>query len=309
MYNKTFKTLEEQIKILEEKGLVISDLEKTKDILIRENYFFLVGYRHVFMKNNQKDRYVENATFEELYAVFYFDRYFRNILFKNLLIVENNMKSIFSYQLSKRYGYKEEDYLKPESFTSDPKRLNQINDVIYKMKRQIRNNCLKHSATAHYSNKYGFIPLWILVKVLSFGMIADLYYILKKADKESIANYYKLDIQTVEKYLSMLSNYRNLCAHEDIVYDNKTEKIIPDNKYHSLLNIKIEDGEYIYGKNDIFSVILMLKSFLSKDEFILMINEISYEINNLDVNLKSIKIEKILEKMGFVSNWKDIKNL
>lgn len=309
MDNKSFKTLVEQIDILEEKGLIINDLEYTKNILIRENYFFLVGYRHVFMEEKEKDRYIEGTTFEELYSVFCFDRHFRNILFKNLLIVENNMKSIFSYQLSKKYGYREDDYLKAESFTSDPKRSNQINDVINKMKRQIRNNCLKHTATAHYSNKYGYIPLWILVKVLSFGMIADLYYILKKEDKKSIAEYYKLEVETIEKYLSVLSNYRNLCAHEDIVYDNKTEKIIPNNKYHKLLNIKEENYEYINGKNDIFSVILMLKCLLSSDEFNLMINEISYEIDNLDSRIKSIKIEKILNKMGFVSNWKDIKSL
>jgi hypothetical protein len=42
---------------------------------------------------------------------------FRNIVFKNLLIIENNMKSIFSYQLSKNYGIKEKDYLRPNNFS------------------------------------------------------------------------------------------------------------------------------------------------------------------------------------------------
>lgn len=36
-----------------------------------------------------------------------FDRELRNILFKNLLIIENNIKSIMSYKLSVKYGYKE----------------------------------------------------------------------------------------------------------------------------------------------------------------------------------------------------------
>jgi abortive infection bacteriophage resistance protein len=46
---KVFKTLEEQIDIFVSKGLIISDVEKTKEILLRENYFFINGYRHKFL--------------------------------------------------------------------------------------------------------------------------------------------------------------------------------------------------------------------------------------------------------------------
>ena len=42
---KTFKTLDEQIKILQGKGLIISDPEETKDILLRENYFFVTNFK------------------------------------------------------------------------------------------------------------------------------------------------------------------------------------------------------------------------------------------------------------------------
>ena len=44
MANKIFKSIDEQIEILKSKGLVINDLDKTKDILFRENYFFISGY-------------------------------------------------------------------------------------------------------------------------------------------------------------------------------------------------------------------------------------------------------------------------
>ena len=37
--NKVFKTLDEQVDILRSKGLIVSDVEKTKEILLRENYF------------------------------------------------------------------------------------------------------------------------------------------------------------------------------------------------------------------------------------------------------------------------------
>ena len=60
------------------------------------------------------------------------------------------MKSIFSYQLSKEYGYKEKDYLKATNFSRCPEKQRQINDLIRKMKRQIRINGGQHQATMHY---------------------------------------------------------------------------------------------------------------------------------------------------------------
>ena len=51
MGKKIFKTLDEQITILKDRGLIINDIEKTKDILYRENYFFINGYRHLFERN------------------------------------------------------------------------------------------------------------------------------------------------------------------------------------------------------------------------------------------------------------------
>ena len=105
--DKKFKTLNEQIEILQNKGLIINDCEKAKEILLKENYFFLNGYRYVFVKSLKDKTYIPGVTFDELYSLFLFDRSFRNIIFKNLLIIENNLKSIISYQLSKKYGYKE----------------------------------------------------------------------------------------------------------------------------------------------------------------------------------------------------------
>ena len=41
MSAKVFKTIEEQIDILKSKGLIVEDYDKAKEILLRENYFFL----------------------------------------------------------------------------------------------------------------------------------------------------------------------------------------------------------------------------------------------------------------------------
>lgn len=304
--NKEFKKLDEQVEILRNKGLTISNPEYAMEVLFRENYFFLNGYRHLFMKSSTNRTYIKGATFEELYSLFLFDRAFRNILFKNILNIENNLKSIISYNLSLRYGYHEKDYLDHHNFTNNPERARQVADVLKKMKRQIKANASTHSATMHYVNSYGYIPLWVLVKVLSFGIIGELYAILKKEDQISISDIYDLDSETLNNYLVLLSNYRNLCAHEDIVFENKTQRVIADTKYHRLLKIDITNDEYIYGKNDVFALIIVMKQMLKYDEFKNLALEIGHIIANLKLNLKSISIEKVLDRMGFPNNWEEL---
>ena len=306
MKTKEFKTLDEQIEILKNRGLVINDIDKTEELLLRENYFFINGYRHIFMKNHKEDSFIPGTTFEELYAVFQFDRSFRNVLFKNLLIVENNLKSIIAYKLSKKYGIREKDYLKPSNFSQDIKKVRQVNDVLNKIKRQIKLNGRQHSATLHYISNYGYVPLWILVKLLSFGMINELYSILKPDDKLAIAEYYNLDVETLGIYIALLSNYRNLCAHEDIVYDHRTQKEIPDTRYHMELDVPTTNDEYIYGKDDIFAVVIMLKCMLTESDFTDFVNEVSYDLDLLDGRVNIIPQSKILDRMGFPSNWEEI---
>ena len=306
---KIFRTLDEQIDILKSKGLVILDEEKAKNILLRENYFFVSGYRHLFMKSNKDIAFLPGTTFEELYSMFVFDRRIRNIFFKNLLIVENNIKSLISYQLSKKYGYREKDYLNPNNFTKNPMKIRQVHDVLNKVKRQIRVNGKQHSATMHYITNYGYIPLWILVKVLSFGILSELYNILDESDQKDIASLYNLDTDTLGIYLTILSNYRNLCAHEDILYDHKTQKVIPDNKYHELLNIPRVDDEYIYGKNDLFSVVIIMRYMLTDGEFRDLKNELGFELDMLDGKTNVLPIKSFLDKFGFPENWRDIDTL
>jgi len=306
---KLFKTLDEQLDILKGKGLIIEDEALASEILLRENYFFINGYRILLMNSYSDKTFVVGSTFRELYSIFLFDRSIRNILFKNLLIVENQLKSVVSYQLSKKYGYRDKDYLNPKNFTSDKTKSRRVKDVIEKMKRQIRVNGAHHMATMHYINNYGYIPLWVLVKVLSFGMVCELYFILKPEDQVAIADIFKVDTSYLENFLPILSNYRNLCAHEDIVYEHRTEKSIYSTPYHERLGIPRMDDEYIYGKNDIFAVIIIMKYLLREDDFRLFMREFEYEVEKLDGIIDSVPVEKILDRMGFPSNYMDIVNL
>lgn len=309
MGKKIFKTIDEQIDILKSKGLVFTDINNASEVLVRENYFFLNGYRHLFLKSQNSSNFIDGTDFSEMYALFSFDRHLRNILFKNILIVENNVKSIYSYVISKNHGYKESTYLDASIFVKDPKKSKQIGDLIKKMKRQIRVNGKQHNATKHYIENYGYLPLWVVVKVLSFGIISELYSILKKDDQQEISSYFNVNVDELLVYLPVVSNYRNLCAHEDICYEHKSYTFIKPTKYHHYLNIPKIDDEYIYGLNDVFSLIIILKELLRESDFNLLIHEISYEVDVLEGKLKTINVSKVLDRMGFPPNYKEIVRL
>ena len=49
-----------------------------------------------------------------------------------------------------------------------------------------------------------------------------------------------------------------------------------------------------------------MKELLKKDDFVLMMNEISYELDILDGKINTIEMDKILNEMGFPLNYKEI---
>ena len=69
------------------------------------------------------------------------------------------------------------------------------------------------------------------------------------------------------------------------------------------------DDEYIYGKNDLFAVVIILKTMLTKDEFRDLMNQISYEIDILDGKVNIVPTSLILNKLGFPNNFREILNI
>ena len=52
--NKEFKNLDEQVEIFKSKNLIVDNPEYAKQVLLRENYFFLTGYRHLLVDEKTK---------------------------------------------------------------------------------------------------------------------------------------------------------------------------------------------------------------------------------------------------------------
>ena len=71
------------------------------------------------------------------------------------------------------------------------------------------------------------------------------------------------------KYLKVLTLYRNVCAHNERLFSYHTYIDIPDTLLHKKLGISKNGSKYIYGKNDLFSVVITFRYLLPKTDFLL----------------------------------------
>ena len=91
---KQFKTIDEQIKILESRGLIIDDREKAKQSLSNLNYYRLSGYTLTLRKN---DRFYKNVKFSEVMQIYNFDMELRAALMYLLESIEISMRTYIAY--------------------------------------------------------------------------------------------------------------------------------------------------------------------------------------------------------------------
>ena len=186
MSSKNPKTYDEQLEILKNRNLKILDEKLAKKILSVENYYALInGYKELFLKSSNPEIFQDNIYFENIFSLFDFDRKLRMILLKYILIVERTIKTKISYHFSLKYN---DDYLQINNFDiKDNKKNLKIPRLIHNMEKTIGiYSNERNTPINHYKNKYGMIPLWVLVEKLNFGVIAHFFYCLKIKDQNTI---------------------------------------------------------------------------------------------------------------------------
>lgn len=164
--------------------------------------------------------------------------------------------------------------------------------LINKINEEINHNYNIHSAITHYKDKYGYIPPFVLMKILTFGVTSRYYGLLKQKDRQEIAKYFKISDKLLKQILKNLTSIRNIAAHSDRLFCFR-------DKY--TLSFKIIDKNYTVKDNttNIYMMIKALKLVLTNDLYNEMIKRINNEIKILDSKLSSISINDILKIMGY----------
>ena len=317
--SKPFKTIEEQLEILKNRKLKFKDEEKAKSYLLRNNYYNLINNYGKFISEN--DIYKENTYFEDLIAIRHFETNIRITLFRYIMESEKIFKSIFAYEYSKEFKNNPDAYLFVSNYNLNYNKksnelIKDINLILKKQSKLDGKNPIKH-----YLNEYKIVPIWILCLYLTFGQMKRFFELLNKELKINITKNFSellneninkdVDIQfkTFQSFLFNIHDLRNKVAHNNRILNYKCRNnTIYLEELHSLYNIDRNES-----RNDIYNVIVILKCFLSKEQYKELHNSICNSVRKLrhDFNKygdksRLVYFEKILNSLGIPVDIKKI---
>ncbi len=284
------KTIDQQVKILIDRGLIVNDIELVKKFLNQINYYRFSGYLKLFLVN---DVFETNTVFEKLVEIYNFDYELRKLLFSFLGYIEVLIKTQLALELS--LNISAICYIDKKNFL-DEDRFNSLQDNI---NDSITKKYSKEPFIKHFQGDY--LPLWVLVEIMSFGNISMMYANLTDSNKDLICKgYLNINKNYLKNYLYVLSNLRNVCAHQGRIYGKEFE-LAPkiSNKDKSMLtfnNINVSNSNhklFIY----IFILIKLIKDDSEKEKIIDELKLLFNKYPNIDI-----------DKIGFVYNWEDILN-
>lgn len=311
---KPFKTYNQQLKILRNRGLEIKNGSKAIKILKCENYYSIInGYKDIFLiTNSNPEMYKSGTTFEDIYSLFDFDREIRVLFLKYILKIESLINTKISYFFSQKYNG-DFSYLNINNF--NPSKLEQITGLIanlsnvIKEKSKIKNKASKKidNQISHYLSKHKTLPLWVLMRHLTFGITAYFYSSITDDLRIDIANEitdsynkeYNSKIKNItsehlENIIYFLSFFRNKCAHNERLFNlikSKTTISYP------------HTTEIFNGK--LFDLTIIFKLFLFKKDYRKFMADLKYYIFELQKELDGSIFNKVLIEMGFPKDWEN----
>lgn len=118
---KPFRTIAEQIAILESRGLATD--RRAQQLLEREGYYQVVdGYKGPFLDRAATeaagdDRYAPGARFADLYRLFSFDRELRGALLGAFARAEATLKATCAYCFTEAHQEETNPYLSIENYS------------------------------------------------------------------------------------------------------------------------------------------------------------------------------------------------
>ena len=307
MPEKPFKTHDQLIELLESRGIDFSDPESksfAKKKLQRIGYYSLInGYSYLFRDKEETDTYLPGTTINEIYNLYLFDQKLRDIFLRNILPLEINIKSLIAYYFPKTHP--ETHYLTYTNFDTSKKDASKnITSLISEIQRQIAGR-FSDPSISHYLRNYGYIPLWVLNNILTFGIISKFYSLMQQKERQDISKTFHLSDNELESILSYISSVRNFCAHGNRLYCYRNKRPLYDTKLHQSMQIpKSDKNEYLYGKRDLFAAMIALKLTISKNEYRRMVKELDIALKNLYSHSRVLTEATILDSMGFPPDWK-----
>ena len=110
----------------------------------------------------------------------------------------------------------------------------------------------------------------------------------------------------MEQMLSVLTKFRNVCAHGERLFTFRTVDTLTNMSLHAKLKIPTNGTQYAYGKNDLFAVVIAFRYLLPKKDFAVFKKKLSLIIKKALQSIGHISESELLQHMGFPNNWSDV---
>jgi abortive infection bacteriophage resistance protein len=119
-------------------------------------------------------------------------------------------------------------------------------------------------------------------------------------------NFTYINPHHMEQFLSVLTKFRNVCAHGECLFTYRTQDSISDLPLHEKLAIPKSGFQYQYGKNDLFAVVITFRYLIPSKDYLTFKKKLATLINHIFDNLVHIDNTELLNHMGFPENWNKI---
>jgi len=212
IYDKPPITIAGQIAQLKNRGLIIADEPLAEHFLKNVSYYRLAGYWWPMQADKTTHAFKHNSTFENVIAIYNFDRELRILLFDVIERIEIGFRTKLIYHLSHElspWWFEDSSIFKnavehTETLLSIDRELKQTKEVFIK----------EHYKKYHTDTRRP--PAWKTLEIASLGNLSKLYGNLQATIKSK-------DIIAVElgtanhtflpSWLQDITQIRNICAH------------------------------------------------------------------------------------------------
>lgn len=304
---KPFLTYGQQVdKLVDDKCLMVKDREFVKEKLREIGYFSLIGgYKQPF-RNPMTRVYVGNTAFEDVLALYLFDRQLRQTVFQYICRVEKKVSNSLSYAFCEYHGEQQNTYLDANNYNYSIQNQAGVDKLLKKMS-WLAVHSTDYEYILHQRKTYKNVPLWVLINALTFGQISKMYSFMPQQIQSRVSKNFKYaNEKELEQYLKVLVLYRNVCAHNECLFSYKVHSEIPDTALHKKLGIQKNGNQYVQGKKDLFAVIIALRYLLSKEDFLEFKKELTSIMTKYLRSSSRLSETELLQYMGFPVNWKKI---
>ncbi len=283
---KTALSIDEQIKLLESRDLIISDRIYAKEVLERISYYRLSGYLLPF--KTKQSTYKIGTHFEQIVNLYEFDAELRNHLFRLCEYIEVQTRALLSHFIAMKHPLDPLCYKNPNHF--NPRKRSQFDKVLEEWEIELNRKKVPKFIEHYRSHYNGEVPIWVAIEIVNLTLLSKFYSVFKEDHQKEISRTFKLKkVYLLESWLRSVTELRNKCAHGSRLYGASLSSpalLSQDAKSLNLNPLKV------------FSIIFAAK-YLVRDR-----NFWTEWVNDLEKKLSKFEQDIELKHIGFVLNWK-----